>query len=337
MSTDRLYDDAVERQVKVQRFIEGLVKRTKSAFRKHDAKFADRFSGLLLRLSGRDVDRLDSGYRLSRGTQRTKELVNALNDFKKSSYELSLKPIAELQQLGFDEAEYWADRLNFHHKSDGLVFNSPEKGNYNAVWANYLVFGETMRDSVKRWSIIRSDALQRHVRQEAHVNKPIEVIIRDIGKRNGVLDTQVTSRVNGLSGKVHTNATASVSAGHLALLNDNKPIRDLMHISVLDSRTSDICTRRHGKLINRDLNGSLPPLHPNCRSRTFPTAVKGVKLPENDTVGAWFKRQSDAEKRRILGAKRYELWKTGQYKYPQDFIDPSREKLWTLDELKKRS
>lgn len=54
----------------------------------------------------------------------------------------------------------------------------------------------------------------------------------------------------------------------------NPWIQGYRHISVLDSKTSSVCTSRHGKLwdkkkqpVGHDFAFRVPPVHPNCRSR----------------------------------------------------------------------
>ncbi|MDO4693677.1 MAG: minor capsid protein [Eikenella sp.] len=54
----------------------------------------------------------------------------------------------------------------------------------------------------------------------------------------------------------------------------NPWVKGYRHVSVLDSKTSSICTNRHGKLWNKqkqpqghDFAFRVPPMHPNCRSR----------------------------------------------------------------------
>ena len=54
----------------------------------------------------------------------------------------------------------------------------------------------------------------------------------------------------------------------------NPWVKGYRHISVLDSKTSSVCTNRHGKLWDKhkqpqghDFEFRVPPIHPNCRSR----------------------------------------------------------------------
>lgn len=54
----------------------------------------------------------------------------------------------------------------------------------------------------------------------------------------------------------------------------NPWVKGYRHISVLDSKTSSVCTNRHGKLWDKqkqpqghDFAFRVPPMHPNCRSR----------------------------------------------------------------------
>ena len=76
----------------------------------------------------------------------------------------------------------------------------------------------------------------------------------------------------------HTWAN-TVSNGVLSAWGKNR-VSGWRHISVLDSRTSLVCTARHGKLwdkkhqpIGHDWVFHVPPLHPNCRSMLVPASL----------------------------------------------------------------
>ncbi len=52
---------------------------------------------------------------------------------------------------------------------------------------------------------------------------------------------------------------------------ENEPlVKYMQHISVLDSRTSQICRARDGAIFRKDQTQFYPPLHPNCRSSVSP-------------------------------------------------------------------
>lgn len=69
-------------------------------------------------------------------------------------------------------------------------------------------------------------------------------------------------------------------------------------ISVIDSRTTDICRGRNGNVYRRGA-GPLPPAHPRCRSRTAPCECgSDVIVPGFKT---WLKKQSDAFVRNAFG------------------------------------
>lgn len=71
-------------------------------------------------------------------------------------------------------------------------------------------------------------------------------------------------------------------------------------VAVLDSRTSDICASRHGR-VYRYGEGPLPPAHPNCRSKTVPVDGE-ADVPES--YYDWLRAQPAEVQDDILGERR---------------------------------
>jgi len=103
-------------------------------------------------------------------------------------------------------------------------------------------------------------------------------------------------------------------------------------VSVLDSRTTEICRARDGKLYPIG-KGPRPPAHIRCRSTTI-SRVKGVEPPPRLTYGEWLKRQSAATQDEILGKARGKLFREGGLAIDR-FVDPAGRSL-TLAQLKAR-
>ena len=351
-----LYDDAVVRGVLNLKFRDDLVKRIRGRFKTHDDEFLDRLGVILVRMSDRDLERLASGFPLNRGTDRTKALATALRDLTASSTALALQATAELQELAFDEAKFWAGRVN-HHLPDALGIDIAEvsQARVSKVWSEFLIGGETINQSIERWGKQRTEALNKVVRQNAFEGLEATATIRGLGGRKGMLARNVDGSPNGLGVKLRTAATASAFAGQKAFAAENDLLNDLVWVATLDTRTSRYCTIRHGKLINKELGGIGPPGHPNCRSISVPGIyqirrarelnkqlpndeldIEG-RIPDHETAAKWLTRQDQSTQLKVLGRARFELWKTGKFKWPEDFIRQSDGRLWTLKELRERN
>jgi len=91
-------------------------------------------------------------------------------------------------------------------------------------------------------------------------------------------------RLEGQTRAVLATALQSVSAQSQAAFAKIVGIEEYEWVSILDSRTSEICTIRSGQRYFYG-SGPLPPAHPNCRSSIVPV-VDGVAIP-NPSFKNW--------------------------------------------------
>ena len=161
-------------------------------------------------------------------------------------------------------------------------------------------------------------------------------IIQGLQGSKGLLGRSVDGIPSGLGNKIRTVANGAAGAGLGSLQEQHGEfIDDLVWVSVLDHRTSSICWGRHGKLVNENLGGALPPAHPRCRSTTVPWSSPHGPIPVEETASQWIRRQPDRLQRQIMGPARFKRFQTGAYDWPRDFIN-DRGRLWTLEDLKRR-
>ncbi len=97
--------------------------------------------------------------------------------------------------------------------------------------------------------------------------------------------TGLRKRLEGQTRAVLATALQSVSAQSQAAFAKIVGIEQYEWVSILDSRTSEICRARSGQRYFYG-NGPLPPAHPNCRSSIVPV-VDGVAIP-NPSFRQWF-------------------------------------------------
>lgn len=132
--------------------------------------------------------------------------------------------------------------------------------------------------------------------------------------------------------------------------NNISDMKGRMSLATLDSRTTPICIQKDKefysiqKYKNRNDIPNRPPRHFNCRSilvritektTSFTRAANGDKKQQVDTRTTFnsFLKRNPKTARKLLGEKRYNLFKTGKYNI-KDFISDNG--VWiNIEDLKK--
>lgn len=138
-----------------------------------------------------------------------------------------------------------------------------------------------------------------------------------------------TYRALALLAKSTTMHAFSAGRSSVWAVNE-KIVKRLMWVSVLDTHTSDTCRFLDGKTYKIN-EGPRPPGHLNCRSTMVPLLI-GDKLPRKQNWFEWLNNQPSAVQIEALGPTRYRLWKEAGVK-PEKFLDEEGEQ-YTLAELK---
>lgn len=131
---------------------------------------------------------------------------------------------------------------------------------------------------------------------------------------------------------VRTAVQSISQQAQMKLYENNLDVIDAyMHLSTLDTRTSDICIARSGlmwgakshKGIKHNVPYRQPPLHFNCRSRLIPIldrkepldgtqASMDGQVPANWTFEDWLDHQPPGVADEVLGKGRAKLWREGR-------------------------
>ncbi len=187
----------------------------------------------------------------------------------------------------------------------------------------------------------------------------IDATIRQ-GVVEGETPRQIQQRVRQVAGvqQRHAQTIARTATNHtvthsreLVYLANADVIKGIQWVSTLDTRTSEICRRRDGK-VYPIAQGPRPPAHPNCRSTTTPVTksfrqlgipLKEIKpttrasltgqVSEVTTYGPWLRKQKVAIQNEALGEKRAILFRKGKLPI-EAFSTPSGRKK-TLIELRR--
>lgn len=142
---------------------------------------------------------------------------------------------------------------------------------------------------------------------------------------------------------VITAANAAGNKAREAVYDSNADIvTELVHLSRLDSRTSEVCIARAGKRwdrstrkpIEHQLPYATPPLHPRCRSVIVPRIVGG-DLPTEQSGEEFFKSLSKEDQDAIFGKGKAALFRRGDIT-TSDLVDQSGRPM-SLKRLKEES
>lgn len=142
-----------------------------------------------------------------------------------------------------------------------------------------------------------------------------------VGGRNskGILDT---TRTNAAAVTRTSIQHISSAAQHNVWTSNEAIVEGYTFLATLDTRTSDICREFDGQKFKFG-EGPVPPLHPNCRSRTIATIAdefsflsRGRTRSAEDgpttaktTYYEWLSRQTKAEQEKVLGPTKTKLFR----------------------------
>ncbi len=206
---------------------------------------------------------------------------------------------------------------------------------------------------------IKSDRYTGHILKSwtdtmaAKTVSRVEGAIR-VGMVEGQTTDQIAARIRGSKtvkgimeiskGSAETlvrTATATISnAAAMESYRSTGVVTAVQWSSTFDSRTTDICQSRDGKIWRLDEPHPQPPAHPNCRSVLNPITKSfrdlGLDRDEHDeddrTFEDYIKTASKAKQNETFGVKRAELYRSGKIDFRQLYNNDDR--FYTLAELR---
>jgi len=185
----------------------------------------------------------------------------------------------------------------------------PVLGSKTEQWFGEML-GPTTANNVKAWV---QTGVQRGLTTDEIVRG-----LRGTKDQAGILDKPR----NAVASFVRTGATHVIAE---TTIDSYKAIgvEQYQFVATLDRRTSIQCAVLDGKKFPVG-KGPLPPLHPNCRSRTVPYLEDAlvVKRPSqsgpvrSDTdFRTWLDSQSMERQNQVLGRSRADAWRSGQLSF----------------------
>lgn len=138
---------------------------------------------------------------------------------------------------------------------------------------------------------------------------------------------------------VRTSMNSAAQTGRIATLAQNASlIEGYEWVAKLDRRTTLVCSGRDGKVYPLS-GGPVPPAHYGCRSQIVPKLLPQYNRSDitgssedEQTYGAWLKKQPAAFQDEALGPTRAALFRRGGLKIDQ-FTDTTG-RTYTIDELR---
>lgn len=169
--------------------------------------------------------------------------------------------------------------------------------------------GLKLTDQVKNISVSVIGSIVNRVAQAyANNETPKEALASIVGTDNLFNRDGVLGRIVGAIGSIINTIIQSVSTHAQSAINSIYTGR-YQWISVIDSRTTEICAERDGNIYEYP-NDPIPPAHMNCRSRTIPVTADDPtpfdELPSS--LSEWLRTQP-AEVQHDIGA----VANTGRY------------------------
>jgi SPP1 gp7 family putative phage head morphogenesis protein len=325
-ANDDLQDDMIARAIDLERYKTGFSNRV----RKHLERVTADIQRIL-------IESELTEYRKT----RLEQMLRDMNKLISAAYEgLPELVEAELKQLAETEAKYVVSAMNGVMGAN--LAATPTLAPIYAAAAAQPFQGRVLSDWFKKLEDSSKDRIQAQIR---------------IGYTEGETIAQIVSRVrrstnidrNSAEAVVRTavNHISSFSRHSVYEQNDDL-IKGYMWVSTLDTRTSDLCKGRDGKVYT--LKSRIrPPGHINCRSADTPvlraaSAIEGLpegtrasmdgQVPASTNYGEWLAKQSIERQEEALGVRKAKLFRDGQLKIDKFSTADGRE--LSLDELNSR-
>ena len=159
-------------------------------------------------------------------------------------------------------------------------------------------FGSLISDRLK--NIYQSQALQGYI----------------TGISFSELEDEYESRLNsfdrGLQADAETMGSSLGEQYERIVFTKNKDlVKKYIWSSILDTSTCIACGYLDGRIYTDITEVPIYPLHDRCRCTLIPLPEDSNEEDFRETYSKWFERQSEEDKYRILGKKRFQLYEQG--------------------------
>jgi SPP1 gp7 family putative phage head morphogenesis protein len=324
-TAERLHDLSVRHRISLSRYSTTLVRRMLALLNRTDADIVER------------IVRADN---LGRDASQLEQLLREVRGVIADGWAAAGKPLRDgLAELSGAEAEFnrglvAVPRIIPPAKIE--LMSQAVTGPQIYAAANARPFqGRLLRE----WLSEAEEGAARRVRDAIRIgfveSQTIDDIVRRIrgtranSYRDGVLE--ISRRGAETMVRTAVSHTANVAAQE-TYNSAAEYIEGVIWIATLDSRTSEICRGRDGKMYPIN-SGPRPPAHLNCRSVTIPK-LRGMEPFPRKTYAEWLAGQDAEVQADILGKTKAKLFRDGGLKLDK-FVDRAGKTI-TLAELRAR-
>lgn len=307
--TDYLFDIIARKQL----YVEGVKTEATNEFRKVVAKLAAemrRIFGAIPYETLGEMSRLE-----------LQVLINEIKKAQDESYEEWLA-LMLLFLRGFAEADYLVSQKVF----GSFAAESEEVAEDKALVLPVIISDDTLWSRTKNATMFATGTLMlsflggfitaAKASVLAAVNKAVladkspadalkDVVAPVTGPGTGGVLTRLPNQSKGVLDTILQHESQQASNEIL-----KKQYKRYQWVSVLDSRTTDICRGLNGRIFEYG-KGPLPPAHINCRSSVVPI-VETVPDFSSFNVYDWLRKQSEQVQNDILGKSGAEIFRKGE-------------------------
>jgi SPP1 gp7 family putative phage head morphogenesis protein len=321
---ERLHDEAVLHRIALSRYSNTTVRRVLAQLNRTE-------ESVLERLARADNEGLQAA--------RLENLLVEIRALQANGWAVVRANLnGDLTALAMAEAEFAAKAVRFGAESAGLQLttNAPVTAQVVAAVNSRPFQGRLLREWLADAEEGAAKRVREVIRQGFIEGRSISDLVRQIRGtraaqyRDGILE--VSRR--GAEAMVRTAVTHTSAAAHQEVYRSfgADVVTGVVWIATLDSRTTELCASRDGKVYPVG-SGPRPPAHVNCRSTTAPV-IKGLPPIERQSYAAWFAKQPAAVQDDILGKSKGQLYRSGGL--PLDRFTDNKGRTLTLQELRDR-
>lgn len=343
-TNERLSDELTARDVDLDRYQRGLLTRVLGLLARLEEDIVGRIAAL-------DPSSVQPRYKEARLTRLLAEVQARVDRYAEA---LDAAVLPDLQELVVDEARFGVTLLSTLPPV-ALDVIAPAVANLRSAAMSRPFQGRLLREWVKEHPASVRFRLRNVIRQGVAEGKTIDDMVRAIRgtKASNFTDGVMAINRRGAEAMVRTAVSHTVTVAREQTYADNSDlVKGVRWTSTLDSRTSDVCMARDGKVfpVNK---GPRPPAHIRCRSTTVPVlkswkelgiplgeAPEGTRasmdgqVPAGQTYSQWLRGRSREFQNEVLGPGRADIFRSGVDL--DKFVDNSG-RSYTLEQLRQRA
>jgi SPP1 gp7 family putative phage head morphogenesis protein len=342
---EELLDAAVDHQIDITRYGNGVVRRMLKLLNKVDPDLLAQLQAALERMPANSFT-----------VQRLDDLLVSVRKLNGKAYEaMTAGLLLELEELTDYEAGYQQQLFTSMLPTQIQVAAVVPDQVYAAAMARPFQ-GELLSEWAAGIEAARMIRIRDAIRIGFVENQTIDQMVRRISGRrdHGYADGLLQIDRRHAEAVVRTAVSHTANFARESFFEQNAElIKGLRWTATLDSRTSPVCRARDGKVYPMN-SGPRPPAHWNCRSTMTPVikswrelgfdmdeapastrASMDGQVPADMTYQQWLRKQSAARQDEILGVKKGLLFRDGGLELDR-FVDRAGQE-YNLTELRERN